>query len=272
MLKKIPLLTIISLLASCGVLPDSPKYKLSDDDAKSLIIEMNKFEQCVFPDKYQVYRSQAKKPPLSTEEDILWKSYFINALSKIIGQKSMALMQSDSLSQKYVLEQVNKFNHDDPASFDKKWCENLKKEYKKGFAILKTEIRRQKEAAAKMQEQAIREQKELVEQEERERKARQAYYASPEGQRDLARQQYQQQLMAQQRVYEERLREQRQAYEWQQMNNMINGAINNIANTMQQNANFINSMTNSMPRYQYQPPQKSSITCYSLPGGITQCK
>lgn len=218
MLKKVSLVTVVPIIVSCSVLPEGPKYKLSDSDAKQLVIEINKFDQCLFADRYK-----AKDSYRSEEEVFLGRTYFSEILSTIIGQNNVIIIQNDVLSQKYATEQFNKFNNNRPVSFNKEWCEELKVKYK----ILKTKLHKEKEQISKRQQKVIKEQKEFAEQEEKARKARQAYYASPEGQRDLARQQYQQQLMAQQQMYQEQLRQQRQAYEFQQMSNMINGAINN---------------------------------------------
>lgn len=58
MLKKLTALSLLVFLTSCQNL-NSPKiaYKLSDEDAKKWIIEVNKVEQCVFAKEYQAKNS-----------------------------------------------------------------------------------------------------------------------------------------------------------------------------------------------------------------------
>ncbi|MDO4698520.1 MAG: DUF5358 family protein [Pasteurellaceae bacterium] len=263
MLKKSVLIASVIALIGCGssqysTYSSKPKYKISDEDTRRWIVEGNKFEQCLFPKEY----SKGTFNRLSDEEKYLHDIFvYGKSLENTIGSIHSQTIFNDRPSFNYLfVQQFPKFNHSKKVAFDKQWCETVKKEYKQSLTQVKAEVKKAKERELARQKQ-----------EEKERKARADYYASPQGQADLARQQYQQALLAQQRAYEHALAEQRQQQDFQNFTNTLNQSISGITNSMNQRANLINSMANSMPRYQYQPPQNSSTTCYRLANGIVRC-
>lgn len=272
MLKKLTTLSLLMLLAGCQNL-SGPKiaYKLSDEDAKKWIIEGNKVEQCVFAKEYQAKNFNN----LSNEEKFLYQNGVLNStLANIIGIQNFQMIQNDPASQQYTMVQYQKFNHSEKATFDPQWCEAQKRDYNQALKQLKAEIK-------KRNSEQIAKEKEL----ERQRKAEADFYASKEGQAYLA----QQQLMVQQQnlqnqmalqqqaqriAYERQLaaeRAARQRAEFQDLSNTIINGLNDMNNSVSQTTQMINSMTQSMPRYQYQPQQSSSTTCYSLTNGIVRC-
>lgn len=272
MLKKLTAISAVLLLAGCQNF-NSPKiaYKLSDEDAKKWIIEVNKMEQCVFAKEYQAKNFNN----LSNEERFLYDNGVIKStLARIIGGQNMQIIASDPASQQYTIAQYQKFNHSEKATFDPQWCEAQKRDYNQALKQLRAEIK-------KRNAEQIAKEKEL----ERQRKAEADFYASKEGQAYLA----QQQLMVQQQnlqnqmalqqqaqriAYERQIaaeREARQRAEFQDLSNTIINGLNNMNNSVSQTTQMINSMTQSMPRYQYQPQQSSSSTCYRLTNGIVRC-
>lgn len=271
MLKKLTALSLLVFLTSCQNL-NSPKiaYKLSDEDTKKWIIEVNKVEQCVFAKEYQAKNSNN----FSNEEKYLYKKAGLNTLANIIGMENIQIINNDPISQKYAMDQYHKFNHNEKATFDQQWCEDQKRDYNQALKQLKVDIKKfNAEQAAKEKEA------------ERQRKAEADFYSSKEGQAYLA----QQQLMVQQQnlqnqialqqqaqrvAYERQLAEERAAHqnaEFQNFSNTLINAVNNMNNSMAQTTQMINSITQSMPRYQYQPQQPSSTTCYRLTSGIVRC-
>lgn len=262
MFKKSLLVASVVALVGCGSSNYSsysaqPKYKISDEDTKKWIVEGNKREQCVFAKQY---KNKSFKDLSPIEQQLHFNGVINASLVEVVGINNAQIIFSDPASQEYAKSQYSKFNHSEPVKFDQQWCSQQKKAYAQALKQLKREYEKEKKEALARQKQ-----------EEKERKARADYYASPQGQADLARQQYQQALLAQQRAYEQALAEQRQQQDFQNFTNILNQSINGITNSMNQSANLINSMANSMPRYQYQPQQSSSTTCYRLADGIVRC-
>ncbi|MEH8031639.1 DUF5358 family protein [Gallibacterium anatis] len=258
MFKKLLLSSLVLVLTACSA---SPKYKISDEDAKKWIIEGNKVEQCLFPKEYKAKNFNS----LSQEERYLQAMGALNTLAQVIGMHNYQLIGSDFLSKQYLQKQYEKFNHSNPISFDPKWCNALKKDYQIALKQIREQQKKQKAEELARRKQAAKEEA-----------ARKAFYATPEGQAYLARQQLiaqQQAMQAQMAMQQQQILQQQQELRQQQVMNAINSGLQSIANQMNQNTNMINSMTNqmrnSMPTYQYQAP--SSTTCYQLMGGTVRC-
>lgn len=264
MFKKSLIVLNTILLVGCGTnnayYQQNPQYKISDEDTKKWIVEGNKIEQCLFS-KQRKNKSFNSLPDI--EKQLHFNKVIIGSLVNTIGVDNARLAMSDPVSIEYTQKQFKKFNHTELVNFDAKWCKTEKREYAKALETAKQERKKQEKEALARKEQA-----------EKERKAREAYLATPQGQADLARQQYQQALLAQQQMYQQQLEAQRESYQWQQLGNTITNSLNNLANTMNQQANMYNSMTRSMPVYQYQPPSSSSSTCYSygIGNSMIHCK
>lgn len=271
MLKKLTAISALLLLTGCQNLTSYQiAYKLSDEDAKKWVVEGNKIEQCLFAKEYQTRNFNN----LSDEErQLLWKGV-VNELSLIIGGQNAQLIDNDLASARYARSQFQKFNHSEQAMFESQWCDALKRDYSQALKQLRAEIKKRKA------EETARE-KNL----ERQRKAEADFYASKEGQAYLAQQQLmlqQQNLQnqvelqqqAQRMAYERQLaaeRAERQSEEFQDFVTSMQNSINGVTNSMAQTTQMINSMTQSMPRYQYQPQQSSSTTCYRITSGIVRC-
>ena len=285
MLKKLTAISALLLLTGCQNLTSHQiAYKLSDEDAKKWVVEGNKIEQCLFAKEYQTRNFNN----LSDEErQLLWKGV-VNELSLIIGGQNAQLIDNDLASARYARSQFQKFNHSEQAMFESQWCDALKRDYSQALKQLRAEIKKRKA------EETARE-KNL----ERQRKAEADFYASKEGQAYLAQQQlmlqqqnlqnqvelqqqaqrmaYERQLAAeraQRMAYERQLaaeRAERQGEEFQDFVTSMQNSINGVTNSMAQTTQMINAMTQSMPRYQYQPQQSSSTTCYRITSGIVRC-
>ncbi|MDK4575277.1 DUF5358 family protein [Kingella kingae] len=164
MLKK--LLTFVLLTPSLCIA--APKYKISDADVRKWIIEGNKAEQCLFPNINSV------SPTPTTY--ILHKRYVYELpLIKVIGLQNTNTIFSDIESGQYLERKFRRFNHAKPATFSSEWCENLKQQYARDIPAANQWIAQQ-EALQKQAQQAQEEQ------------ARQAFYATPQGQAYLAQQ------------------------------------------------------------------------------------
>ncbi len=237
MLKKISILSLsVLFLSSCTTLSNiptyktsnTPRYKISDEDTKQWIIKGNKVEQCLFPNEYK--NGSFRK--LSQEKRYLHTQFvYENTLPKIIGISNTNIIKSDRLSNLYLGKQYQKFNHSRKVSFDKSWCNSLKKEYRLALKNVKEQIKRQVAIQKAQREQA-----------EKERIARQKFYASPQGQAYLM----QQQLLQQQQVL------------INQQNMMQQRAIQDAASSI---SGSIDSLNNSINRPRF---------CNSF-GTFTQC-
>lgn len=232
MLKKSLLLVSLFTLSACSsLIPATAKYKISDEDTQRAIIESNKMEQCLFPKQYK----SGNFSTLSEEERALIQNGQRYFLASIIGSQNLNIIDSDALSKQYAIQQWNKFNHSRPADFTKEWCNTQKNYFNTALKQLKAQIQQQKDQELAKQKQA-----------EKERLAREAYLASPEGQAYLA----QQQLIAQQQAYEQQLMAARRAAaqqnDFQNISNIMNNGLNSMAQSMQQRTNAIDQMTQQM--------------------------
>lgn len=228
MLKKSLILASLFTLSACGsIIPPTAKYKISDEDTQKWIIEENRIEQCFFPKEWKSGNfsklSQVDQAAMSHVRQLI--------IFSIVGQENYNTIANDPLSNQYLSQQFNKFNHSKPADFNKEWCDAQKVEFSK----LKSRIKEQQAQELARQKQA-----------EKERLAREAYLASPEGQAYLA----QQQLIAQQQAYEQQLMAARRAAaqqnDFMNISNIINNGFNSMTQSMQQNTNSINQMTQQM--------------------------
>lgn len=246
MLKKTYVVAvIITFLTACSS-TNIATFKISDIETKKWIEEGNKAEQCLF---YKQWK-QSKFNGLSDEEHHLYTKYVHQIpLIKIIGLNNFQTITRNLESQQYTSQQYLKFNHSNKTDFDKKWCDNLKSQYKQELSQIRIEIKQQKAQAEAQRKAELARQKQA----EKERKAREAYLRTPAGQAELARQQqlaYQQQMLAQQQAYQQQMLEmQRQAAqqaEFQQFSNQLNSTLQGITRTMQQSTQMYNNATSNM--------------------------
>lgn len=246
-----------------------PRYKLSDIDAQHWIIESNKVEQCLF---YNEWKNHNFYNLSKEEKDLL--NYFVNlkTLIRLIGEDSFKIIQLDKKSQEYADFKFRKFNHSEPVIFDNTWCQSLKSEYAISLNKLRAQIKAQREQEKAKQQQA-----------EKERIAREAFLATPQGQAYLAQQQmiarqqamqYQQQQMLQQQMAAQAQLERQQA--WQDLNNSIQQSTQSLTNTLNNNTQMINNTNHQMMMRNNQmmqnwAPNNGTIDCYRLGDGIARC-
>lgn len=211
MIKKLSVLSAILLLAGCHTLGNTgtPKvfYKLSDEDAKKWIVEVNKKEQCLFPKEY---KSNSFHNLSNEERQFYFDRVTIGTLTPIIGEQNIREILGSPNAQQNLKEQFQKFNHSQTIAFDPKECEIERQELKQ----LRQKIAKRKvEDLAKQKElerqQKIQETEKIAKQKEAERrkKAEEDFYATKEGQAYLA----QQRLMKQQQeFYKQQMESQKQ--------------------------------------------------------------
>lgn len=103
-----------------------PLYKISDSDIKAVINQMNKYEQCVYPEireangdpkkLEQIYaKLEMDKGYLLTVEDIFMMNLKADVLPKIIGKSNTELLLSDRESLDLFIFKHETFNHSNPA-------------------------------------------------------------------------------------------------------------------------------------------------------------
>lgn len=176
--KSLLVILVFSLLTACVAVP---KYQISDYDMQQWILKQNAIEQCLYPEEYQKgIADPSAFAHISRNEKALLLELGRIVLVETIGQKNIQTMKNDYSSRVFFENQFRKFNHANPTNLDEKWCNNLRKNYR---ATLEN-IEKQQLAARK--------------QAEKERKAREAFYATTQGQAFLAQQQLQRQQMAHQ--------------------------------------------------------------------------
>ncbi|MGQ8821029.1 DUF5358 family protein [Bibersteinia trehalosi] len=130
-MKKSILLCLI-LLASPFTLAE-PKYKISDDDMKKIIVQMNKYEQCVYPEikdasdeeLEKIYAKWDEKSSIYSISDIFNMVLALDVMPSIIGKENTELLLEDLESMDYFSKQHEKFNHSNPS--DKMTDEELVK-------------------------------------------------------------------------------------------------------------------------------------------------
>lgn len=272
-LSQVPItIGVITFLTSCSLgnvginsMSSEPIFKISEEQMKDFILEGNNIEQCIYPKLKGLSFGEATNKvynQLTPVEVYVISKLKANKLREIVGEKNYYLGSNEQLSQNYFLQMFNRLNNQ-IANINQKECNQLKKEYQSELKQAKKEYEKFQEQERIARKQAQQNQQKL----EAEQRARAAYYNSPAGQAEIQRQQIiaqQQQILANQRA-------EQQAAEWQRLNQTISNGLQSVTNTMNQNTNMINSMINSMPRYQYNPPQNSSTTCYRLATGIVRC-
>ncbi|MDY2947281.1 MAG: DUF5358 family protein [Mannheimia varigena] len=239
-------------LYNSSLTSSEPKYKISDEDTKRWIIEGNKVEQCVFNKEY---RNKDFSKLTQIEQTLHTKEVYRSTLISVIGENNVQIINSDPASQRYVEQQFQKFNHAEPAKFDKKWCQDIKRDYQIELNKLKNE---QKEQATLMKKRKLEDQK-RQEQLEKESAARQAYYATPQGQAALV----QQQMLAQQQAMQQQMAAQQQqmyeAQQWNQLNQQIQNMNQSIQQSNQQMMQMYNNRTKNVSCYN----ALGNVTCYS---------
>ena len=97
------------------------KYKISDNEVKTWIVERNKAQQCLFP---------KGTATVSVSQPFLYQMATYNRpLQQVIGDDNYLTVSSDAASQQYLAAKLRKFNHNKKATFAKAWCNDLRKEY-----------------------------------------------------------------------------------------------------------------------------------------------
>lgn len=251
---KIGLLIISSaILSACtnntlynsSLTSSEPKYKISDEDTKKWIIEGNKREQCIFNKEY---RNKDLSKLTKIEQALHNKWVMIDSLITVIGKNNIQLIYSDRESRRYIKQQYHKFNHSEVAKFDKKWCQDIRRDYQDELNKLKAELNKLKIEEQKRQEQL-----------EKESAARQAYYATPQGQAALAQQQMLAQQQAMQQQMAEQQRRMREAEQWNQLNQQIQNMNQSIQQSNQQMMQMYNNRTKNVSCYN----ALGNVNCYS---------
>lgn len=196
MIKKLVAISSLFILAGCQNFGSSQiLYKISDEDTKKWVIEMNKLEQCLFPQEYKAQNFRS----LSTEEHMLLNNAKFNLLRQIILPGYVYTIKTDSLSNTYAIYQFQRFKHYEKVSFDTQWCQTQKKDYNLALKQARAEIKKQKAEELVREKEVKKKQAEA----ERKRKELEAYYRTPAGQMELSRQQMarqHQEMMAQQQA------------------------------------------------------------------------
>lgn len=144
MIKKSLLALALSSLVGCSSLslPNlgrEPLYKISDQDVKEWINQVNQVEHCIYPqlkglswedaDK-QVYSKQSK-----TENYALVFLSHVTILPNVIGENATQILHSDETSRKYLSKKHKEFNHNNlTQELDTKTCNQLKKEFKQAVS------------------------------------------------------------------------------------------------------------------------------------------
>ena len=225
MIKKLVAISSLFILAGCQNFGSSQiLYKISDKDAKAIILKVNNAEQCIHPELSTMTLEEASNKiyrTYSQAEAMFWNDYMIPKKTiEVIGERNAKILFNNLASQQYASEKYNKFKNQ-ITNIDQTECQNFKKEFKaqminiekyvkeeqeKQLALQKIEEsqkmkQRAEEEAKKAQQQA--EEEARRKQAERKRKELEAYYRTPAGQMELARQQMakqHQEMMAQQQA------------------------------------------------------------------------
>lgn len=263
MFGKFVVFSSILLVSACGSTHSysaRKSYTMSEKEAKTYIIEMNKMNACI-PELIS---------PSEPASNILSKQYVRNILANILGNYNVSNLSWNTSSK--VVDKIQRIMQKERElipSFSQTECEQYRKEFNQSLNEARQAL---KEQELKRQEQA--------KQQAREAAARQAFYATPEGQAYLAQQrllQQQQAMLQQQRAYQEQA-ERQQA--WRDLNNSIQQMNQNSMNNLNQTMQFINNMNEQtnrnieMMRNQsnwYSPLNRGRINCYNFGGSITTC-
>lgn len=172
----------ICLLTACsfGYRTTEPKYKITEGEMKRFVLIGNNKEQCIHPELKGLTFEQAEKQVYSKRTDAekyLWnKKIAFETFIEVLGEYKANIIYSDIYSQQYFNNMYSKFNNQ-IANIDQAECSAFKKEWNKELAIAKKLIQEEKQRALARQRQA-----------EKEAKARQEFYATPQGQAYLAQQ------------------------------------------------------------------------------------
>ncbi|QPB43606.1 DUF5358 family protein [Rodentibacter haemolyticus] len=219
MLKKSISLSFVAILTACGIL-QFPKYVVSDEDLKKLAIAENQVDQCVNTDFVKKIQNKQK---LSDDEfieakvrlEVLQNNSRGVLLGDIIGREKVEIIKNDFLSAQNFLNRYNpKLASLNIPPLGKVQCAVVKKNYMQVVQAKKAELKQQ-----------IANQKIQAKEAEKARKAREAYYQTPEGQAELARQQqerHHQEMMALQRQQMGQLQAAQNAMQFQQQMNQMN--------------------------------------------------
>ncbi|MBV7388722.1 DUF5358 domain-containing protein [Pasteurellaceae bacterium TAE3-ERU1] len=224
------------MVSACGSISHpEPKYKVTEEEIKQFILIGNNKEQCIHPELKGLTYKQAEQKVYRKRTDAegyLWnKKVFFETAVEVLGESKVKLINTDPYSQQYFANMYNKFNNL-IANVNHAECQAFKKEWKKELPIAEKLIKQAKQQALARKRQ-----------EEKEAKARQEFYATPQGQAYLAQQRMlaqQQQILAQQRTMQERA--------------ATTQALNQLSNSLQQinqnNMNMINQMRQNNQMYQ----------------------
>lgn len=190
MLKKISIIIFTLIISACSqdFYRTEPKYKISDEDTKKIILISNELEQCIYPevrkangDKQKLERIYKK---FSKERHQLFEYIsFSEILPMVVGIDNAKIITGDQLSLDYFIKQFQKFNNSNPVepSADmKRRCNGIKQKFENELRKIENQNKKA----------------------EKERKQREAYLKTPAGQAELARlqqQQYQQEMINLQR-------------------------------------------------------------------------
>lgn len=245
MLKKILLLSPIFMLNACisysGLIPPQPKYKISDEDMKEILLKVNNAEQCIHPELATLTYEEAQKKvyrKYSQAERLVWDRYVIPKTTiDVIGERDASILFNDPASLQYTSEKHNKLNNQ-IANVNPTECKAFKKEFN---TKLKEAEKAIKDAQKKQiaQQKAIESQRKKQQAEaERKRKALEAYYKTPAGQMELTRQQMARQHQEMMEQQQRMMAAQAQAQRSRDMDNWMNSAIQQSLSMPNYNQNY----------------------------------
>ncbi|MBE2897069.1 hypothetical protein HPC38_09320 [Pasteurellaceae bacterium HPA106] len=243
MKKAITLGLTTLLLTGCGSnfmnYSSAPKYKVTDNEAFFILGAYYNGLACIYPKIKNKTYNQAQEliSNMKTgekEATAIFGMFFITS-TNTIGTYKTNIIINDPNSFNYLRDRFFMIAGDKLLLKDYKNCPDAKKRWNELNKLAATSIKERKNKELAQKRQA-----------EKEEKARQAFYSTPQGQAYLA----QQRMLAQQQAMQQRaiaqrnaeLEAQRRYAEMQALNNSMAELNNTIQRTNQNNMNMYNQM------------------------------
>ncbi|QPB43607.1 DUF5358 family protein [Rodentibacter haemolyticus] len=142
MFKRTFLIIAITSLSACHQIL-SNGYKVTDEEMKKYVAEVNKFQQCVYPEIAKANNDPKRLEKIfnrTEEEKYLWLDFGRSLIASIVGQENDQRIAQDPNSQKYFEKKYQEFSHHHPVIFtekDKKECELFKRNFNQKLNELK---------------------------------------------------------------------------------------------------------------------------------------
>lgn len=93
-------------------------YQISDQDVEKLVLEMNKYEQCVYPEIAKAHNDPEKLKTFHSEkpemEVWLWEVLLDELLTETIGKQNADKLRADDPSVQYFVKRLEQLNHSKP--------------------------------------------------------------------------------------------------------------------------------------------------------------